>query len=291
MRSYSFWPLAWVSLLTACVPQQRSASPPSEQEQRTAPPVYEVSAISYGVLPSFPVAGLVAGADTARRMDIQMMVWLVRGAGDRIVLIDSGFHRERMVRDWKPRDFVRPSDALARAGLDAAQITDLVITHLHWDHAGGVDLFPNARVWIQKEEYDHYRDPAVRATRTGVDAEDLAVLERLEAEGRLMLIPGDAQQILPGITVYTGGRHTYASQYVGVNTAAGTVVVASDNLYLYENLEKRLPIAQTLDPASNLRAQERMLRIASSPRLVVPGHDPAVFVRFPTPGGGVATIR
>jgi glyoxylase-like metal-dependent hydrolase (beta-lactamase superfamily II) len=224
-------------------------------------------------------------------MDIQMMVWLVRGAGNRNVLIDTGFHRDRLIRSWKPRDFVRPSDALAKVGLRAEQITDLVITHLHWDHAGGVDLFPNARVWIQKEEYDYYRSPAVRGTRTGVDAEDLAVLERLEAQGRLMLVPGDAQEILPGITVYTGGRHTYASQYAGVQTAAGTVVVESDNLYLYENLEKRLPIAQTLDAASNLRAQERMLRIASSPRLIVPGHDPAVFARFPNPGGGVAKIE
>lgn len=83
---------------------------------------------------------------------------------------------------------------------------------------------------------------------------------------------------------------------LSTHMSSGTVNVlkfhgASDNLYLYENLEKRLPIAQTLDSASNLQAQERMLQIASSPRLVVPGHDPAVFVRFPTPGGGVATIR
>lgn len=292
MPRHPLWHFAWMSLLAACALPQPSVSDPARQEEpAAASPTYEVSAISYGVLPNFPVAALVAGADTTRRMDIQMMVWLVRGPGGRTVLIDSGFYREQMVRNWNPRDFVRPSDALAKVKLDAAQITDLVITHLHWDHAGGVDLFPNARVWVQKDEYDYYRSPAVRATRTGVDAEDLAVLERLEAQGRLMLIPGDAQQILPGITVYTGGRHTYASQYVGVNTAAGTVVVASDNLYLYENLEKRLPIAQTLDSASNLQAQERMLQIASSPRLIVPGHDPAVFVRFPTPGGGVATIR
>lgn len=281
--------LAWISLLAACALPQPGG--PVGGDRAAASPRYEVSAISYGVLPDFPVAGLVAGADTARRMDIQMMVWLVQGPGGRNVLVDSGFWRERMVRNWKPRDFVRPSEALAKVKLDPAQVTDVVITHLHWDHAGGVDLFPNARVWIQKEEYDYYRTPAVRATRTGVDAEDLAVLERLEAQGKLMLIPGDAQQILPGITVYTGGKHTYASQYVGVSTAAGTVVLASDNLYLYENLEKRVPIAQTLDPASNLRAQERMLRIASSPRLIVPGHDPAVFMRFPTPGGGVARIR
>ena len=71
----------------------------------------------------------------------------------------------------------------------------------------------------------------------------------------------------------------------------GTVVLASDNAYLYENLEKHRPIAQSLDTLSNLRAQERMTRLASEPRLVVPGHDVDVFVRFPRPGNGVARIE
>jgi hypothetical protein len=105
------------------------------------------------------------------------------------------------------------------------------------------------------------------------------------------LIDGDAREFLPGITAYTGGKHTYASQFIGVRTSAGTVVIASDNMYLYENLNKRLPIAQTLDSASNLRAQDRMRTIASHPRLIVPGHDPAVFARFGSSSRGVVRIR
>jgi glyoxylase-like metal-dependent hydrolase (beta-lactamase superfamily II) len=105
------------------------------------------------------------------------------------------------------------------------------------------------------------------------------------------LVNGDAQEILPGITAYTGGKHTFASQYVGVHTAKGTVVVASDNCYLYENLEKHRPIAQTLDAKSNLAAQDRMKKIASAQRWIVPGHDPGVFKRFPSVGVGVVAIR
>ncbi len=93
----------------------------------------------------------------------------------------------------------------------------------------------------------------------------------LNAAGRVTLVDGDDREILPGIRVYTGGKHTFASQYVGVQTRAGTVVLASDNAYLYENLVERIPIAQTLDAASNLAAQARMLRLAASPNLVVPG--------------------
>ncbi len=92
------------------------------------------------------------------------------------------------------------------------------------------------------------------------------------------------------MTVYTGGKHTFESQYAGVNTKAGVMVIASDNLYLYENLDKHVPIAQTLDAKSNLAAQDRMKQLASSPRLIIPSHDPEVFVRFPKPGNGVARL-
>ena len=83
---------------------------------------------------------------------------------------------------------------------------------------------------------------------------------------------------------YTGGKHTFQSQYVSVETKAGKVVLASDNMYLYENMDKHVPIAATLDADSNLRAQDRMKQMAASPRLVIPGHDPAVFERFKSSG-------
>jgi len=84
---------------------------------------------------------------------------------------------------------------------------------------------------------------------------------------------------------------TSRSEPVHVHARRRRLVLASDNLYQYENLDRRRPVAQTLDSLSNLAAQERMTRIAASPRLIVPGHDPAVFERFPLPGKGVARIR
>jgi glyoxylase-like metal-dependent hydrolase (beta-lactamase superfamily II) len=112
----------------------------------------------------------------------------------------------------------------------------------------------------------------------------------LKKRGRVRLIEGDDQEIAPGIRVYTGGKHTYASQYVTVATRSGAVVLASDNAYLYLNIEKRIPIAQTLDRDANLAAQRRMLRLAGEPRLIVPGHDPAVFARFPAVASNVVRI-
>jgi hypothetical protein len=97
-----------------------------------------------------------------------------------------------------------------------------------------------------------------------------------------------------GITVYTGGRHTFASQYIGVKTRAGTVVLASDNAVPYQNLEQHIPIWATFAPGDSsmsLEAQDRMRRIASDPNLIFPGHDPAIFTRLPAPENGVARIE
>lgn len=260
-----------------------------QTSDRTA--TYEVDAIRFATIPAFRVSALVQGADTARRTDIAMSVWLLRGGG-RTVLVDAGFHRTRYIERWKPADYVSPAEAVRRAGVDPDSVTDIIISHIHWDHADGMDLFARANVWIQAQEYQYYVTPLTGAPKDrAIESEVSTTLFELERRGRLRLVDGDAKEILPGITAYTGGRHTYASQFVGVQTAAGTVVIASDNLYLYENLDKRVPIAQTFDAESNLRAQDRMKTIASDVRLIVPGHDPAVFERFRSRVNGVATIR
>src|SRR5262249_19537009 len=114
-------------------------------------------------------------------------------------------------------------------------------------------------------------------------------------QGRLTFVEGDDQEILPGIRAYTGGKHTHASQYVSVRIEGGTAVFASDNIYLYENLEKHAAIAQTVaadaGAASNLKAQDRIRTLASDPRLIVPGHEPLVFEKFPSVGDGIVRIR
>jgi glyoxylase-like metal-dependent hydrolase (beta-lactamase superfamily II) len=253
-------------------------------------PTYEVYAIRYATVQGFPVRSLIAGADSSRRTDIAMTVWLLRGNG-RNVLVDAGFYRDKFLRQWKPIDFVSPAAAVQRLGVKPEDVTDIIVSHIHWDHADGVDLFPKARVWVQKEEYQHHIGPDGAARNRSIDDDDAKMFATLLKAGRIEQVNGDSVEIIPGIRVFTGGKHTFASQYASVRTAAGTAVIASDNAYMYENLDSRRPIAQTLDSLANLRAQERMKRLASNPRLIVPGHDPAVFVRFAKPGSGIARIE
>ena len=255
-------------------------------------PRYEIFAVRFAHVP-YGLSSLVAGAERGPQVDIAFTVWPLRDtASGRVILVDAGFYRDKFIQSWKPQDFVRPSEALATGlGIAPDKVTDIIITHSHWDHSDGADLFPKATIWIQKAEYEYYVGANGEVlNRGGVDAVDAEMFAGLKAAGRVKLIDGDNQEILPGIRVYTGGKHTFASQYVGVATSGGTVVVASDNAYLFRNLAEKRAIAQTLDASSNLAAQARMLEIAGSPARVIPGHDPEVFNRFPVVAPGVVRI-
>ncbi len=251
---------------------------------RTAaePDKYDVYAVRFATIANFPVSSLIAGADRDRRLDIAMMVWVLKGADGRLALVDSGFHRDRYFTQFAVKDFVKPSDAIAPLGIKPEQVTDIFLSHMHWDHAGGIDLFPAARVWVQKDEYEYYTGQAWQARNThgGIDADDVLEIVKRNTMGRVTLVSGDDDALISGIGFHVGGKHTWQSQYVSVETPKGTAVIASDNVYLYENLDTHKPIAQTLDAVSNLRAQDRMRGLASALKLLVPGHDPAVFDRF-----------
>jgi len=256
---------------------------------------YSVYAVRFATAESYPTRFLVAGADSARRSSLAFTVWLLRGT-DRTVLMDAGFYREKFIERWKPVGYSKPSDALGAYGVRPEDVTDIIISHVHWDHLDGADLFPRARIWIQREEYEHYTNDSGAVLDRAIDPDDAKMLAQLRRDGRVRLIPGDSVTIMPGITVFTGGKHTFASQYATVKASlaggkVGTVVLASDNAYLYENLQQHRPITQSLDTTSNLRAQERMARLASDPRLIVPGHDVDVFTRFPRAGNGVVHIE
>jgi len=101
------------------------------------PVTYGAYAVRLGTLPQFRVAGLVAGADPSRRADIPVMVWLLKGSNGRRVLVDSGFYRQKLVDQWKVQSFRTPPDAVTAAGVRPDEITDIIVSHAHWDHVGG----------------------------------------------------------------------------------------------------------------------------------------------------------
>jgi len=255
-------------------------------------PTYAIRAIRYATLPKFPLDELVMGAPKGQVIDIAMVFWVIQGGGHTI-LFDSGFHREKWFADFHVTDFLAPNEAVAQAGIPASSVTDIIVSHAHSDHMGGIDLFPNATIWIQKQEYEYYTGAAWQpgGKHGGIDPDDVQELVRRNVREQVRFVNGDDVEILPGIRAYTGARHTFASQYIRVG-GEPPYVLASDNCYLYENLKSHRASA-TFDPADepgNIAAQQRMISLAGSADRVVPGHDPVQFERFPTTGR-VAKIR
>jgi glyoxylase-like metal-dependent hydrolase (beta-lactamase superfamily II) len=253
---------------------------------RAQSPEYSIEAIRYAISPGVPVAELVVNGPKDQKVDIAMVVWLIRGGGHTI-LFDSGFHRDTHLKEFPMKDFLRPDEAVKTAGVNPEDVTDIVISHSHWDHMGGIDLFPKATVWIQREEYRYYTGDAWQkgGNHGGIDAEDVEELVKLNTEHRLRFVEGDDVEIFPGIRAYTGSRHTYASQYLRV-AGTPTYVLASDNVYFYLNLSAHLASAtfSDADHAANIAQQKRMIELAGSPDRVVPGHDMLQFQKFPTTG-------
>jgi glyoxylase-like metal-dependent hydrolase (beta-lactamase superfamily II) len=260
--------------------------------QASSVPNYTIRAIRYANLAQFPLSELVIGAPKDQNIDIAMVFWLIKDGG-RTILFDSGCHRKKFVDEYHLSDFLSPDLAVKQAGIEPNSVTDIIISHAHWDHMGGVDLFPNATIWIQKAEYEYYTGAAWQpgGQNGGIDPEDVLELVRRNERGQLRFVNGDDVEIIPGIRAYTGSRHTFASEYIRV-AGEPPFVLASDNCYLYENLRSHRASA-TFDPSDepgNIAQQSRMISLAGSADRVVPGHDPAQFERFPTTGR-IAQIR
>jgi glyoxylase-like metal-dependent hydrolase (beta-lactamase superfamily II) len=249
-------------------------------------PNYSIQAIRIADSPGDSVSEMVIGAPKDEKIDTMYAVWIIRGGGHNI-LFDSGFHRDRWFKLWTIKDYLRPDEAVKLAGVKPEEITDIVVSHAHWDHMGGIDLFPKATIWIQKDEFRYYTGDAWQpgGQHGGIDPDDIQELVKLNTEGRVRLVNGDNVEIFPGVRAYTGGRHTYASQYILVE-GSPRFVLASDNACLYRSLieGKASATFSEADYPASIAAQKRMIELAGSIDRVVPGHDSLQFQKFKTEG-------
>ncbi|KNG93308.1 N-acyl homoserine lactonase family protein [Pseudaestuariivita atlantica] len=210
-------------------------------------------------------------------------VWVLCN-GSRQILVDTGYDAAEAARRNRPilRD---PVAALQALTIDAARIDTVIITHLHYDHAGGLDRYPAATFHLQASEMAFATgpcmcDPDLRAPFT---ADHVCDMVRHVYSGRVVFHQG-AAEVAPGVTVHRVGGHSSGLQAVRVMTPGGPVCLASDAAHYYENFEagKLFPIV--FDRAEMRRGFDLIRTLAGDPARVIPGHDPLVRERFPAIG-------
>ena len=234
---------------------------------------------------------IAVGATTEDSLFGHFVIWLLKGNNGKTVLVDAGFTD---TTQFPQKTYMRPDIVLQKLNVKAEDITDIIVTHPHWDHIGGIHLFPNAMLWMQEEDYDYFVGKAWQfgGFTLGFNKEDVSHLTEKNLNGHLTLVKGDNIEVIPGIRVFIGSKHTYQSQYVLVNGTSGKTILASDNIWFYYNLEHLLPIPTfTFDPDAYVNAMKRMKTLVDDTRLIIPGHDMAVFKRFPKVTEGVVKIE
>lgn len=243
-------------------------------------PAYEVYALRFATVERPAADNFLFRDGHDGLMPLDFYVWLIRGHG-RHVLVDTGFNKESGGRRNR-RHIVTPDVALAALDVKPAQIQDVVLTHLHYDHAGNTDLFPQARFHLQDAEmgFATGRCMCHRSMNHFFDIEDVTGLVRKVYGGRVEFHDGD-EELAPGISLHRVGGHTAGLQVVRVHTPRGWIVLASDAAHYYRNLQERNPFPAILDVGQMLDGYRRIERLADSPQHIVPGHDPEVLERYP----------
>ena len=219
---------------------------------------------------------------------ISYYVWAIVNS-KRTIGVDTGFNSAEAARRrvqsgevWRPEMKCSPIEGLRMIGVDAAKVADVIITHLHFDHAGTLADFPVARFHLQEQEMQFATGPCMAHSYfNGAYTVDHVVdMVRQVYCGRVAFVAGDAE-IAPGVTVHCIGGHTLGIQCVRVRTARGWVVLASDASHMYDNFQDMAPYPIVSDVRTMLDGFERLKALAESPSHIIPGHDPLVMARYP----------
>lgn len=207
--------------------------------------------------------------------------WIFRNA-DQTIVIDTGFSPEAAAAR-KRQPVVAPVDALARLGIDPKEVKLLVLTHAHYDHAGNLGLYPNAEIVMSRKEFEFWGTDMGKRPQYGhhIDPLDIERIQALHREGRITLLDGPRNTLIPGIEMYEVGGHTPGQMAVVVEMPEGPVILASDAIHYYEELELDRPFAVLDSLADMYRGYEQIREWMQRPgALVIPGHDPDVMNRF-----------
>jgi glyoxylase-like metal-dependent hydrolase (beta-lactamase superfamily II) len=258
-----------------------------------AAPLYEIYALKYAGPVTSKLALLLWMEGWDEEVERNYYIWAIKGA-DETIIVDTGCGSALAKEKGLPY-FSPPIQMLSTLGIGREVVKKIVVTHLHFDHAGGVAefarTFPDAVFYIQKREYDFWitnplskRRPFARFSYPQACKE----IARLQDRDRLMMVKGD-KKIGPGIELLLSPGHTMGLQAMAVNTTKGTVILASDFAHIKRNLEDGNPSSFVTDMAAWLKSNDK-LRSKTSPDLIFSGHDVSMFREYEEIAPGVTKL-
>jgi glyoxylase-like metal-dependent hydrolase (beta-lactamase superfamily II) len=260
-------------------------------------PTYEVLALRYATHQNRSARENFIATDTHDAlMPLDYFIWVIRSpigaSAQRTIVVDTGMDATTTAR--RPgRVILTPvEEMLGRVGVNPATVRDVVLTHMHFDHAGRIDLFPAARFHIQDAEmaYCTGRCMCHGVLRHTFEVEHVIAAVRRVHDGRMCFHDGTAE-IAPGITVHLVGGHSAGLQVVRVPTGRGWVVLASDATHFWANIRARSPFPIVVDMAKMLEGYQIVESLADGPDHIIPGHDPQLLTRFPNVSGQSDVLR
>jgi glyoxylase-like metal-dependent hydrolase (beta-lactamase superfamily II) len=212
-------------------------------------------------------------------IDMDYSMWVAR-SGQQTIVVDTGYSPE--LGERLGRTFLcDPVEVVRDLGVDPESVENVVLTHLHYDHAGNLDAFPAAAVHVHEAELPapawHAPEPAIAFA---YDPEHVKAVEAAAAEGRLRLLSGSTA-LLPGVEVHHMAGHTPGSMAVRIWTARGWLVLAGDASHVLANVQERRPYPLYADLRRTFEDYDALTRLAPDPDLLVPGHEASVIDRYP----------
>jgi glyoxylase-like metal-dependent hydrolase (beta-lactamase superfamily II) len=245
-------------------------------------PTYEVYAVRYARHDRPARDNFIGGDPHDGPMPLDYFVWAIVGA-TRTFVVDMGFTAEQARK--RKREFLRsPGEGLAALGIEPALVKDVIVTHMHYDHAGNIDLFPNARFHIQDREmaYVTGRCMCHPQLSSSFEVEDVAGMVRRVFAGQVEFHDGTSE-VAPGVRLHRVGGHTNGLQFVCVATRRGPLVLASDAAHHYVHFQQGRPFPTVYNVGDMLEGHKVLRQLAASGADIIPGHDPLVMQRYPAP--------
>lgn len=257
---------------------------------QTQGPTYEVYAIRYATNPNRKRGtNFILEDRPTEPLTMDFFSWLIVGDG-RSIVVDTGMDPAKAARHGHEM-LANPVDVLRKLGVDPDATETVIMTHLHYDHTGNTEAFSKGRFLLQADEMDYVTGPYMEKPwfRRAYEVDEISRFLGYLHAGRLKL-HGRDHTIADGITVHWVGGHCAGQEVVRVRTQRGWVVLASDALHYYEEIERSIPFAVAFNLSDMITAHDRIRELADSDDHIVPGHDPRVADLYPAATADLAGL-